>query len=990
MMESKFGRFNRKAMAVTIRNTIAYERGELLSYRTPKNVDDRRARRYEGPIGKLNRWVDDLWARTGESIPYFDPDAAKQGARILMLLQDPSTAADGESGFISLHNNDFTARNVYRSCIASSLSYGDYLPWNVVPWRVGDRDLESEARRALPFLLEFLELLDPAPEVVILVGDKAQAAWRAAGVGQAGSRFAHLEPPLRCPHPTPRNYDEINRRTGRLTSDLVTETFAAAAARIAPNAAPTTESRPSAAPSRESIDANPWAEPAHRRVRSPEMASGPPPTAEQAEIYELFKAGGALRIRAGAGTGKTTTLLQLAEILGTEDRLGLYLAFNKSVAAEAKRKFPRHVTCLTSHSLANRGIRGTPNAELLAKLEGGRVPLARVQEHLGIRPATVTGFNGRPHRISAYQLAQHAVRTIDAFCKSADDTIALHHVPRMPGIDEQGYGRLIDVVLPYALEGWADLTNLDGNALTFGHSHYLKLWALGHPRIGREGDALFLDEAQDTSPVLAGVLAEQHHLQRVVVGDSAQAIYGFTGAKSFMTDERMPGSVEARLTQSWRFGQDIAEQANQLLARLGDDLRLSGNPGLRSRVDRALADPDAILTRTNGCAIGHVMRAQLVGRRVHLFGDTAFAVAFCNGAERLQNGLDASTAELAAFTSWDEVVEYAFESPDGADWKVLVKLIDTHGLHALRRALDRTVPEAGADLIVSTTHKSKGREWGRVLLDDELADAVDAAADGGNRAQLRDELMLGYVAVTRAKDTLNPGRLTRQPASTRLASEINRGKHVASDRFMDALDRMEGIGTRDELIAYVIDHEQLDDTVEVWQLLADEIDRLDEDPRVTWKWFGGDWVAAGGRNPVDAGGRAAQLDTFEAVFNTLGPETSTGKLADAAAGTAVSHISTQRLAQMWEELVFEAGLESSEHPSYSSSTEEADVPRRSDGSSGPEFVGDSRDRDPPDDEVGHSKDETDRRNSASRRVWVRVQAAGRRYGTVVRQRRRQR
>nr|MBM4732590.1 hypothetical protein [Prescottella equi] len=153
---------------------------------------------------------------------------------MLMLLQDPSNAARGESGFISLHNNDGTAHNVYRSVEASGLSYRDYLPWNVIPWQVRNPDhLASEARRAHPYLLEFLELLDPAPQVVILMGNQARDAWKEAAVGKLSPRLANLEDALWCPHPSPRRYDEPNPRTGRLTSDLVTETFAVAAMQMA-------------------------------------------------------------------------------------------------------------------------------------------------------------------------------------------------------------------------------------------------------------------------------------------------------------------------------------------------------------------------------------------------------------------------------------------------------------------------------------------------------------------------------------------------------------------------------------------------------------------------------------------------------------------------------------------------------------------------------------------------------------------------------------
>ena len=65
------------------------------------------------------------------------------------------------------------------------------------------------------------------------------------------------------------------------------------------------------------------------------------------------------------------------------------------------------------------------------------------------------------------------------------------------------------------------------------HDHYLKMWALTEPRI--EADSLFLDEAQDSNPVLEQVFAAQRaHAHLVMVGDSAQAIYGWRGARDVM------------------------------------------------------------------------------------------------------------------------------------------------------------------------------------------------------------------------------------------------------------------------------------------------------------------------------------------------------------------------------------------------------------------------------------------------------------------------
>lgn len=161
-----------------VRNRIAFDRGEQLGkVVTPRNVSDRMVERYAGPVGTLNHWVDEVRIATGESVPYFDPRAASEGAKVLMLLQDPSGATDGESGFISLHNNDQAARDVYQLCQDTGLRYEGYVPWNVIPWWVanptkGRRSLVSEARRARPYLEQIVDLLPGDLAAVIVMGNR--------------------------------------------------------------------------------------------------------------------------------------------------------------------------------------------------------------------------------------------------------------------------------------------------------------------------------------------------------------------------------------------------------------------------------------------------------------------------------------------------------------------------------------------------------------------------------------------------------------------------------------------------------------------------------------------------------------------------------------------------------------------------------------------------------------------------------------------------
>lgn len=115
--------------------------------------------------------------------------------------------------------------------------------------------------------------------------------------------------------------------------------------------------------------------------------------------------------------------------------------------------------------------------------------------------------------------------------------------------------------MPFAAKAWADLHNPDDGIVRFEHDHYLKMWALTKPRI--DADFLFLDEAQDTNPVLEQVFASQRdHAQLVMVGDSAQAIYGWRGARDVMTGF---DATHLTLTQSFRFGPLLAEQANRWL-----------------------------------------------------------------------------------------------------------------------------------------------------------------------------------------------------------------------------------------------------------------------------------------------------------------------------------------------------------------------------------------------------------------------------------------
>ncbi|MEK8108688.1 hypothetical protein NKG94_34645 [Micromonospora sp. M12] len=86
----------------------------------------------------------------------------------------------------------------------------------------------------------------------------------------------------------------------------------------------------------------------------------------------------------------------------------------------------------------------------------------------------------------------------------------------------------------------------------------------------------------------------------------------------------------------------------------------------------------------------------------------------------MQAGMPTDHPELFAFRTWREVQEYVEMDSTGSDLRVFVRLIDRHGSHEVMRVCDALVEERTADVIVSTAHKAKGREWGTVLIADDF------------------------------------------------------------------------------------------------------------------------------------------------------------------------------------------------------------------------------------------------------------------------------
>lgn len=482
-----------------------------------------------------------------------------------------------------------------------------------------------------------------------------------------------------------------------------------------------------------------------------------PPTAEQQAAIDAARSGRSMALEALAGTGKTTTLEMVARAL---PGAGQYTAFNRAIVDEAKARFPSTVRCSTAHGMAM----GTTGKMFRHRLNSKRVPSWQIAKHIGATPILVESTIGQNRTLAKSLVAGLAVRAVKRFCFSADEELAAEHVPGLPGLSRDETARLRELVLPMAKRVWQDVCSAEGQ-LRFEHDYYLKMYQLGRHRL--HTDFILFDEAQDANPVMMAIVEAQDHAQRIWVGDRYQQIYSWRGAVNAMelatVDER------SWLTQSWRFGPEIAGLAGKPLRWLGATKSIVGN-GPAGAV-MALDDPDVVLCRTNAECVRGALNVRATGRNAAIVGGAYEMVRFAEAARQLMEGETCTHPELACFATWGEVLTYVDEDQLGIELKAMVKLVEDFGTEAIESL--HTVSEAQADVVFSTAHKAKGREWNDVQLAGDFPDVQQMAqmiADGAGAEELR----LLYVAVTRAQrrididrcpvlgyDTLPEGRASR-------------------------------------------------------------------------------------------------------------------------------------------------------------------------------------------------------------------------------------
>lgn len=448
-----------------------------------------------------------------------------------------------------------------------------------------------------------------------------------------------------------------------------------------------------------------------------------PPTQQQQDVIDAVLAGKDTLVQAKAGAGKTTTLEAIARRLQAykpgNDKV-IYIAFNTTVAAEAKKRMPSNVESRTGHSLSYRWSPDWMKDRMSGK--ASRTSLRNgndIADHIGIKEDIKSPSLEDP--LEPYDQAMMAMKAVDTYAYSAEDHIGAEHFPEatFESLSPEDQAKMIG----YANAIWSDLSSETGK-IKFSQDTARKHWALSRPDFTKgEGgwqaaNTLFIDEAQDTPPVLAKVVADQK-MQKVIVGDADQAIYGFTGATDFLSQAK--GDIELPLNKSWRFGPEVADVGNRFLQMLNSKGRVVGG-GPSSQIVNGLQNPDAILVRSNAGMVSEILKELGKGRSVGVPAKTKKdLVNLFNHADQLKNGFKGKAfhEDLAQYKTWKEFVKAA-EGEEDPKATMIHNLIETYGIPELQKMIARVQDPEDAKGSESGAHPLSspvGQLWQKIKVD---------------------------------------------------------------------------------------------------------------------------------------------------------------------------------------------------------------------------------------------------------------------------------
>lgn len=504
------------------------------------------------------------------------------------------------------------------------------------------------------------------------------------------------------------------------------------------------------------------------------MSKLPKPSPQGEAIIEAWNSTKkSLMIIAYAGTGKTTTLRQLAPHI--TERAVLSLAFNKKNAEDLAKVMPAHFTCSTLNSQGHRALQRAHARRLQLESDKNTQIIKTLAEEWGLGRLDEDTFRLMSGLMRSAKSKGLMPSQFTSFKSLVPDT--QEHWEALFDEEEAEFNPEVLNFVRQALIINVNKATKEG-IIDYDDQIYISTLAIGaYERF----PVVMVDEAQDLSPL--------NHLQikkclalngrYIVVGDPKQAIYAFRGASSQSMPEiesLLPeGSfIKLPLSVTYRCSKLVVER--NVAHAPGFEAHSSCHAGvlvdLRHKETWDLDDvPDnrfAILCRNNAPLLSAAFRIIKSGRGVTMLGRDLgkTLIAFLHKVvgknslpldetvEKIRKWLD-KERELLILNGKESQVA-------SIEDRAMCLLAVAEGSGAMnskemeQKILDLFEDRSGL-IVLGTGHRAKGLEWDTVVHLDPWRIPSKWARDAdenGYPEQLVQENNLKYVIETRAKVNL--------------------------------------------------------------------------------------------------------------------------------------------------------------------------------------------------------------------------------------------
>lgn len=503
-------------------------------------------------------------------------------------------------------------------------------------------------------------------------------------------------------------------------------------------------------------------------------------TKEQEEIINTKEL--SFKINAVAGSGKTTTLLEYAK--KNSHLKILYLAYNKSLQISLQEKLKDYklpyLHISTIHSLAYNKIEAY-NYVLTADLKNHVIE------------KVITTYELREHQKNYYPIAEYIALIKDLvnfYCNSsliALDSKLLENYKKQSELGAKVL-ELLNKNEKRAIEHLKIiLSNMKNKQIEATHDFYLKMFYLNKKISNNLNyDLVLVDEAQDISDVMIGII-ENLNCRRIYVGDSFQQIYTFRFATNALNKIDLPFF---NLTKSFRFGDNYAKTLESNLNSLYEITknRLLSISGIetKTKIGKEFIDfskPFCVIARSTFGLIQQLVYFIHDKKKIYFEGgynsysfmnQTVYSIFYLKQKKNEKITID----EIKDFETISELEQFAKDTKN-QDYLNIIKFINTYGDNIFE--INKKIKEhlvndkKDADIIFTTTHKSKGLEYEQVIMADDFISKKELVNTKNKLSFQRanEELNIYYVAATRAKKAI-------QMADLNLSYTYNENEETAT------------------------------------------------------------------------------------------------------------------------------------------------------------------------------------------------------------------